>query len=94
VIGFVKVKDSGIATSGDYNQYDKRFDKSHIINQKDCISVTTIAPKLVEADLYATALFVVPEKEVKKLVGKDIKALCIDKGMKISKYNSIEVKNE
>ena len=93
-IGTIKLKDCGVATSGDYKQYDKSFDKSHIINQKDNISVTTVSSRLAEADLYATALFVIPEKEVKSILNKNVKALCINKNLEIKKYNNFEVKNE
>jgi thiamine biosynthesis lipoprotein len=89
-MGRIKVKDGGIATSGDYNQYNKSFDESHIINKKDYISVTVVAPTLTEADLYATVLMVTAKKEIKKLLDKNkkISALCIDKGLKTEIYNN------
>ena len=88
----INIKNHGVATSGDYNQYDKSFDKSHIINQKNYISVTVIAPTLMQADLYATALFVLHESEVEKFAhqNKKIKALCIDKMMRSKKFNGFE----
>lgn len=90
LIGKIKVKDCGIATSGDYNQYNKNFDESHIINKRDYISVTVIAPTLTEADLYATVLMVIPKEEIKKLLNKNkkVSALCIDKGLKTVIYNN------
>jgi thiamine biosynthesis lipoprotein len=89
LIGRVKVKNCGIATSGDYNQYNKSFEESHIINKRDYISVTVIAPTLTEADLYATVLMVTAKEEVKKLLDKNkkVSALCIRKDLKMEIYN-------
>jgi thiamine biosynthesis lipoprotein len=92
VIGKVKIRNSGIATSGDYNQYDKSFDKSHILNQSDAISVTVVAPTLMEADVYATALFVCTKKErdffIKK--NKNLKVLIMKKDLKLVNYNNFQ----
>jgi FAD:protein FMN transferase len=89
-IGGLKIKEGGIATSGDYNQYNKSFEESHIINKRDYISVTVIAPTLTEADLYATVLMVGAKEEIKKLLEKNkkVSALCIDKDLKIEIYNN------
>lgn len=98
IINSIKIKNAGVATSGDYNQYNKTFEESHIINKEDYISVTVIAPTLMEADLYATAIFVTPRDKVKALLknNKNIKAFCIDKLLKIEVYNDFneEYKNE
>jgi FAD:protein FMN transferase len=93
IIGRIKIKDSGIATSGDYNQYNKSFEESHIINKGDYISVTVIAPTLTEADLYATSVIVLPEKEVEKLLQKNKKigVLCIGKDLKTKIYNKFPI---
>jgi thiamine biosynthesis lipoprotein ApbE len=89
-MGRIKIKNAGIATSGDYNQYNKNFEESHIINKRDFISVTVIASTLTEADLYATALMVLPKEEIKKLLDKNkkVSALCISKDLKTKIYNN------
>jgi thiamine biosynthesis lipoprotein ApbE len=70
-------------------QYNKSFEESHIINKRDCISVTVLAPTLTEADLYATSLMVLPKEKIKKLLNKNkkVSALCIDKNLKTTIYN-------
>lgn len=89
-IGRINVKSGGVATSGDYNQYYESYDKSHIINKKDYVSVTVIAPTLAEADLYATVLMVVPKTEISKFLEKNenIGALCIRKDLNMEIYNN------
>lgn len=88
----IKVKNCGVATSGDYNQFDKTPEKSHIINQKDNISVTVVAPNLEDADVLATVLFVSDKKTIENIMNenKHIKALTIDKNLNKQMYNSFE----
>ena len=88
----IKIKNQAAATSGDYNQFDKNFSKSHILNSKEIISATVIAPTLEEADVYATALFVAEEKERKNLIenNKNIKVLLIKENLKPIMYNNFE----
>ncbi len=88
----IKVRNCGIATSGDYNQYSKNFENSHIINKNELISVTTLAPTLMEADLYATAIIVTPKEKIENLLNrnKKIKALCIDKNLSTIEFNNFE----
>jgi len=62
----LQIKNSGIATSGDYNQFNKDFENSHIINN-NLSSVTVIANTLEEADLLATMIAVVDEDKIKEL---------------------------
>ena len=90
----LKLKNEAVATSGDYNQFDKIFDKSHIINQKEIISITVIAPKLEEADAYATALFVASEKERNELIkkNKNVKVLIMDKKLNQNMFNNFKEK--
>lgn len=92
-IGKIKVRNAGIATSGDYSQYNKSFDESHIINKRDFISVSVIAPTLMEADMYATAVFVTPKEKVKSLLdkNKNVKVFCIDRDLNPVCYNKFEV---
>jgi thiamine biosynthesis lipoprotein len=92
IVTSIKAKNLGVATSGDYNQYYGAFEKCHIINKKDLISVTIVAPSLEEADLYSTVLFVSGKKGTKKLLdrNKNIKALTIDLNLNINYYNGFE----
>jgi FAD:protein FMN transferase len=88
----IKIKNQAVATSGDYNQFDKSFNKSHILNSKDIISATVTAPTLEEADVYSTALFVTSEKFRKSLIkrNKNIKVLLIKEDLKPIMYNNFE----
>ncbi len=88
----IKLKNQAVATSGDYNQYVGDFEKSHIINQKDSISVTVVAPTLEEADVYATAIFTSSECEQKKLIEANmgIKALIVKKGNSLKMFNGFK----
>lgn len=69
-VGKIELKNSSVATSGDYNQFVGDFDKSHILNQKDLISVSVVGNSLFKCDGYATAIFVCPEKVREKVIGK------------------------
>ncbi len=85
----IKLSNKGVATSGDYKQFNENFDKSHIINKKEFISVTVVAESLTEADLFATALMVLPKNKAEELLKKNkkIRALSIDKDLKVVRYN-------
>ncbi len=87
----IKVEDAGVATSGDYHQFSVSFDNPHILHGGDSISVTTIADSLMEADGFATAIFVTPSDEIGSLLsGSGIKAMCVNKDMSIHHYNGFE----
>ena len=88
----IKLQNQGVATSGDYSQFDKTFERSHIINQGEIISVTVVASTLKEADLYATAIFVCPMEKIDLLMKKNkkIKALLIYKDLRRKLYNNFE----
>lgn len=88
----IKLKNCGVATSGDYNQFYSSFEKSHILNQKDLISITVVAPTLTEADLYATALFVLDKQEREDLIkeNKQLKVFTIDKSLNTKYYNGFD----
>ena len=88
-INKIKLRNKGVATSGDYNQFYGSYSNSHIINAGDLISLTVIADTLQEADLFSTALFVANNKEREKLIrdNKNIKAFSIDKNMRTREYN-------
>jgi len=92
VICNIKVKNKGIATSGDYKQYYKSYDNSHIINANNSASITVLSEKLEDADVYATALFVANSREKDKIINldKNVKVFVIDKNLKAEKYNNFE----
>jgi FAD:protein FMN transferase len=81
-----------VATSGDYNQYNKSFSKSHIINSKEAISVSVVAKTLFEAEIYSTALFVIDKKSRQQLLNRNklIRALVIDNKLHLKYYNGFE----
>ncbi len=93
LMGKIRLLDESIATSGDYNQFNKDYKKSHIINSKDAISVSVVAKTLLEAEVYSTALFVVDKKSRQKLLSKNksIKALVIDNNMNAEFYNGFKM---
>ncbi|MBT3643019.1 FAD:protein FMN transferase [archaeon] len=74
VIGSINLRNTSVATSGDYTQYNKSFENSHIINQNKFISVTVIAKTLIEADLYAT-VFMICSDSLRKEILKNKKGL-------------------
>ncbi|HIE27811.1 TPA: FAD:protein FMN transferase [Candidatus Poribacteria bacterium] len=80
LLGFLKLKEKAIATSGDYEKYfiheGKRY--SHIINPRTghpvsgIASVTIIAPTAMKADALSTAVFVLgAEKGFQLIKSKD-----------------------
>ncbi len=88
-IGSIFVENVGVATSGDYNQYDKDYEHSHIVGAKKYSSVTVVAPTLTFADIYATVFSLIDEKEMEKILGekKELKVLTVTKSLKMKKYN-------
>ena len=76
------IKNSGVATSGEYNQ-------RHLLNKKDYASITVIAPTLMEADLYATVFSVISKNKIKKILKKKkgIKVIGIYDNLNIETYN-------
>ncbi|MGV8168438.1 MAG: FAD:protein FMN transferase [Candidatus Nanoarchaeia archaeon] len=87
----IKVKDRGVATSGDYNQYYKNYDSSHILNQKEIISATVVADDLTWADACATILMVCAPAVREKIMKKaGFPALIVDKDLNIKQYNGFE----
>lgn len=97
--GYVKLKNSALATSGDYKQYVKsqagdhrKF--HHIIETStgfpsvDFASVTVIAPTTLEADVLATAVMSMDEKNGIDLLKKqNVTYVCI-------KTNGLVLKSE
>jgi FAD:protein FMN transferase len=82
---------NAVATSGDYKQFYGNYDNSHILNQKDLISVTVLAKNLADADVLASAVFVSKENERRKIIETAVKfgasILTVNNNLKISKYN-------
>jgi FAD:protein FMN transferase len=75
-LNYLQMKDSGVATSGDYEQYfmdiGKRY--AHILNpatgypaDSGVISVTVVAPDCLTADALATSIFVLGKRSGLKL---------------------------
>jgi FAD:protein FMN transferase len=91
LIGKIKLHKSAVATSGDYKQFFGSYDKSHILNQKELISVTIVANSLCNADVLASAVFVAKREDreniIKNAVSSNISVLTVDKNLKINKYN-------
>jgi len=90
VIGYLKLKDKAVATSGDYGQYffknNKRY--SHILNPKTgypadsgIVSVTVVAQDGLTSDALATAIFVLGKAKGQALVKRfpDIEVKIIEK---------------
>ena len=90
VIGYLKLKDKAVATSGDYEQYffknNKRY--SHILNPKTgypadsgIVSVTVVAQDGLTSDALATAIFVLGKAKGQALVKRfpDIEVKIIEK---------------
>ena len=92
----IRLKNSSVATSGDYNQFVLDYDHSHILNKKDVISVTVIAPSLMIADVYASILFVTKERQdiMNMPQAEEIQAMTVDNNMKIEYYNGFEKHEE
>jgi thiamine biosynthesis lipoprotein len=89
IIKTILIKNMAVATSGDYNQFYGSFDKSHIINSKDLISVTVVAKNLTDADALASVIFL-SDKSTRENIIKNLQNIyvfTIDKGLKVKEYN-------
>jgi len=88
----IKVSGEAVATSGDYNQFKGDYSNSHLINSKEIISCTVVAPTLEIADAYATALIVSKPKDRESLLkkNKQIKVLLIDNKLHSNMYNKFK----
>lgn len=87
VITTIALRDSGIATSGDYRQYAQDFEHSHVLNQKGIISATVIAPSLMLADALASVLMVGDPKTIED---SGYMAMSVDKDLNIRYFNGFE----
>lgn len=90
IIHPIKIKNAAIATSGDYMQFYGGYEKSHILNQKELISTTVIANTLAEADVFASAVFLLEKKKREELIKsfQVYKVFAIDKNLKENLYNN------
>ena len=90
-IGAINVFNEAVATSGDYKQFVRNFENSHIINKKEIISATIVSKTLEEADLFATAVAVASKEEREKLLNSNpqLKYFLVDKNLKITKSKNI-----
>ncbi len=93
-VGFVKLKEGSLATSGDYNQYIKNLEEDrkyhHIINPEegypsvDFASVTLIGSTTIETDTYATALMTMTKTKALKIIERiPMKAILIETNGKV-----------
>ncbi|HHT9117714.1 MAG TPA: FAD:protein FMN transferase [Candidatus Hypogeohydataceae bacterium YC38] len=85
LIGYLELRDKGVATSGDYERFftieGKRY--SHIIDPRTgkpaqgVVSVTIVAPNATEADALSTGVFILGVKDGKELLSslKDVDGL-------------------
>jgi len=88
------MRGGAVATSGDYKQYAKTYDNSHILNHNNFISVTVIAQTLFEADLYATLFSIISKKDMKEILQhkKDLSVFTVNKHMKKEYHNNFKEK--
>lgn len=87
LLGWVRVRDAAVATSGSYENFFVRDGKgyTHIIDPRDgypvqrVLSVSVRAPSAMQADALATALFVLGSAEGLKLAEslRDVEALIV-----------------
>ncbi|VVB80642.1 ApbE family protein [uncultured archaeon] len=84
------LKNQAVATSGDYNQFIKKYDQSHILNKKDLISATVLANTTMEADVLTSVVFLLDEKSREDFLKKNktLRVFAVNKELKIKKYNN------
>ncbi len=76
VLKILKLREQAVSTSGDYEQFFERDGKRfcHIIDPRtgyparSCVAITVLAATALEADVYATALFVLGVNEGRELL--------------------------
>lgn len=91
-LGSIVLQNMSVATSGDYKQFAGTPEMSHIVNQKHLSSVTVITESAAEADMFATALFVLEEEDIQELLKENphISVLSIDRHQQIHYYNDVQ----
>lgn len=91
LISAIRLENMGVATSGDYMQFNKSFDESHIINNKELISATAVSGNLMNADSYATAIMVSSKDCRESLIRRlGCPAMTVDRDLNIMYYNGFE----
>jgi len=90
------LKNSSVATSGDYNQYIDSYEQNHIVGDTDFISVTVISKTASDADVLASVIYLEGTHNFKKIINtitdtikdiKDIQVVAFDKDLKNYQYN-------
>ena len=91
-IATVNVKDGGLATSGDYKQFGKDYEESHILNSRSYASVSVFANNLMDADIYATVFSVISKEEIQEFLKEknELKILGIEGNLKKDEYNGFD----
>jgi thiamine biosynthesis lipoprotein ApbE len=79
------IRNAGVATSGDYMQFIKRYEESHVVGGS-LASVTVVDSSLMHADATATCLMISP----KSRAFLKSKALLISRDMHEEMINSFE----
>jgi thiamine biosynthesis lipoprotein len=91
IICDLKLKNGAVATSGDYKQYNENYARSHILNQKELISVTVVADTLMMADVLTSAVFVTDGELRREIIDAAVndgcKILTVDDSLNVKKYN-------
>lgn len=84
------LKNQAVATSGDYNQFVTNYDKSHILNKKDLISITVLADTAMEADALASIVFLLDKKSREDFLkkNKNVRVFAVNKELNIKNYNN------
>lgn len=93
-LGKVLIKNLGIATSGDYKQYNENYDNSHIIGKREIVLSSVIDKSVMIADGLATCVMVCSSEHRKKIINKFKKSkfLLVDNKLKIKCYNKFKIK--
>lgn len=86
----IRLNNESVATSGDYRQFYGSFEKSHILNSSEVISVTVVSKRLEDADVMATALFVSDGKVRAALAERfpNSRIMVIKNSLKAESYNN------
>jgi thiamine biosynthesis lipoprotein len=93
IIRPILLENFSVATSGDYNQYDKTYENSHIIGKSELISVSVAANNLMEADAIATCVILLGKERLKNFLGNipQAKIFMIDTDLNEYMYNGFEL---
>ncbi len=91
-LGKIQLCNQAVATSGDYSQYVGNFSHSHILHQTDLTSISVVAPTLIEADVWATALFVVHPDDRSAIIDSltHLQVFTVDTKGSVESYNNFD----